>query len=236
MKTPLLTLLFLCFFSLAEPATLKDRLSKARPGDYIVTAQGSNYSLLMIRDIKGPELLLEEITIPQKIVELDKVSWENWVEKKAPGALSWIALSINLEKGTLDQCYSYFQSQWLFIEKSDHLFTQLLTLNLRPTRTKDRKRIGPAPPAGETDRRKLWKPQIVREGKKVKKAKFDVLRTQWPSDKSRLAGCIFELYLDAGTPDFPFPYWMEVQSPHYTFKVRVVDSGRGITSPMRPLL
>lgn len=88
---------------------------------------------------------------------------------------------------------------------------------------------------GEIDRRKLWRPQLIRMGKKEKKAQFEVIRSTWPSDKTQLAGCVLELYLDAKNPHFPFPYWMEIQSPHYTLKVRAIDSGTGIFSPM-PLL
>ncbi len=112
---------------------------------------------------------------------------------------------------------------------------QLLTLPFRPSRDNERKRVGPPPMPGEIDRRKLWKPQRILEGKKTKMTEYEVLRTKWPSDKTRLAGCIIEVYLDVNQPNFPFPYWMEIQSPHYTFKLNTVDSGRGIQSPMRPL-
>ncbi len=236
MKKCLLIALFLLFCSIAHPkGTLKERLVKSTPGDYIVTEQGNAYSLLLVRSIDKKRLVLEEISIERSKVDLKKLSWKNWVEKKAPGAGSWTAMCIDLEKNTLSQCFSYLENQWLFIDKSDYFLGQLFTLQLKPTRDNERKRIGPAPMPGEIDRRKLWKPQHVLEGKKNKKAEYEVLRSTWPSDKTKLAGCIIELYLDASRPDFPFPYWMEVQSPHYTFKLRTIDSGSGMKSPMRSL-
>jgi len=216
-------------------ASLKNRLTKGNVGDYVVTEQGSHYSLLFVRKNTERWLVLEEIMINKSQVNLKKFDWKKWVNERAPGATSWLSLTIDLEKNTLAQCFSYLEKQWLFIEKSDYLLANLLTLHLRPTKEKDRKRVGPAPFPGEVDRRKVWIPPLVRDGKKIKKPQFEVVRTTWPSDKTRLAGCILELYLDKGNPDFPFPYWMEVQSPHYTFKIRAIDSGTQISSPM-PLL
>lgn len=236
MKKALLTILFILFSQIAFGGpTLKSRLTKANEGDFVVTAQGNIYSLLLIRSIEKERLVLEEVTIDQDLVDLKKVNWHQWIEKKAPGALSWNSYGIDLENNVLSQCFSHFQKQWIFIEKSDYYFAKLLTMDLRPTKDIERKKIGPAPMPGEIDRRKFWKPQMIREGKKISKPLYEVVRTKWPDDKTKLAGCIFELYLDADNTQFPFPYWMEVQHPHYTFKIRAVDSGRGICSPIPKL-
>lgn len=236
MNKLLFAFIFLFFTSLSGgPLSLKTRLLKGKVGDYIVTAQGSHYSLLLIRANGDSRLTLEEIMVPQSNINLKKISWKQWIQNRAPGATSWTAFTFDLEKNTLDLCFSHLENQWLFIEKSDYIFGQLLTLPLHPTRDNERKRIGPAPSPGEIDRRKLWKPQLIKNGKKNKKPHFEILRTKWPSDKTKLAGCIIELYLDGENQDFPFPYWMEVQSPHYTFKIRAIDSGKGIFSPMRLL-
>ncbi|NGX46837.1 MAG: hypothetical protein K1000chlam3_00203 [Chlamydiae bacterium] len=215
--------------------TIKDRLLKATPGDFIITEQGKSYSLLLVRSIEPPHLTLEEIIVDQSNIDLKKINWKNWIENRAPGADSWTAFALDIEKNTLVRSYSFLENQWLFIEKSDYFFGKLLSLSFQPTRDNERKKIGPAPMPGEIDRRKFWKPQLVREGKKHKKCEYEVLRAKWPSDKTQLAGCIFELYLDVQESTFPFPYWMEVQHPHYTFKIRAIDSGSGIQSPMKLL-
>ena len=144
-------------------------------------------------------------------------------------------MAFDLEKNTLAQCYSYLEKQWLFIENSEHFVKELLNLDLLPSRDNERKRIGPPPPPGEIDRRKLWNPQFTFEGVKQKKSTYEVLRSKWPNDKTRLAGSIIEMYLDAERPHFAFPYWMEVQSPHYTLKLSTIDSGTGMLSPMPQL-
>ncbi len=239
LKMKIFLTLFLALFLAtgygASTSSLKERLLKGKPGDFVVTAQGSNYSVLTIRENTGGRLALEEITIPQANIESAKTSWKEWVAKCAPGHTAWMGYSFDMENNTLRQCYSYSQRQWIFIEKSDYLLAQILTLNLKPTRERDRKRIGPPPFAGEADRRKLWLPQMMTNGKKVDRPRFEIVRATWPSDKSRLAGCILELYFDGKRTDFPFPLWLEVQSPHYTFKMRAIDSGEGLQSPM-PLL
>jgi hypothetical protein len=136
------------------------------------------------------------------------------------------------KKNTLAQCYSHNERQWILLENSDYYLKELLVLSFRPTKENERKRVGPPPSPGEIDRRRLWNPQLFRDGKKVAKAECEVVRALWPSDKSKLSGCTIELYLDATQPNFAFPYWLEVQSPNFTFKVRVADSGRGAASPM----
>jgi hypothetical protein len=225
--------LFLLIASIAYPATtLKSRLVRGTPGDYIVTSQGGNYSLLLLRSIEGSKMVIEEISIEQDYVDLKKISWKNWVEKKAPQASSWTALYFDLENNKLTKCYSYLENQWMVMEGADHFVKELLMLTLQPTRDNERKRVGPAPEAGEIDRRKLWTPQFILDGAKQKKTDFEVLRAKWPNDQTRLAGCVIELYLDPQRPNFPFPYWTELQHPHFTFKVSTIDSGTGMTSPM----
>ena len=229
-------IVFLLTFSIANAnVTIKERLIRGNPGDFIVTEQGGNYSILLLRHLDNSRLVLEEITVEKNQIDLKKINWQKWIENRAPGALSWTSLVINLDTNILAQCFSYLENQWIFIEKSDYLFTQLLSLAFRPSKDTERKRIGPAPTPGEIDRRKLWKPQLIRDGKKAKKADYEVLRAKWPSVQTRLSGCIIELYLNVDEPSFPFPYWMEVQHPHYTFKIRTIDSGSGITSPMQLL-
>jgi len=231
-----ITLLLLLIPSLFfADVTIKDRLLKANPGDFIVTQQGKSYSLMLVRHLEAPQITLEEIIVEASNIDLKKINWKNWVENKAPGAASWTGFALDLDKNTLQKSFSYLESQWLFIEKSDYFFGELLSLPFKPSRDIERKKIGPAPMPGEIDRRKFWKPQLTRDGKTNRKCDYEVLRAKWPGDKTQLAGCIFELYLDAEEPAFPFPYWMEVQHPHYTFKIRAVDSGSGIQSPVQLL-
>lgn len=197
-----------------------------------MTSQGGNYSVLLVRSIEPPRLVLEEITVPQSAPKPDH--WKEWVSKRAPSHTAWVAYVFDLDKNTIQQCYSYSQRQWLFIEKTDNFLLQLLILPLRETKENELKRIGPAPQSGESDRRKIWYPQLIWEGKKNEKPHFEVVRAKWPEDSSRLSGCVIELYLDSQSP-FPFPYWLEVQSSHYNFKMQSVDSGTQMISPMTPL-
>ncbi len=215
--------------------TLKSRLSIGTAGDYIVTNQGGAYSVMLIRSVNSSYLVIEEITVQTANIDIKKIQWKKWVENGAPGAISWSSMVFDLQKSKLIQCYSHLEKQWFFIEDSDYFVNKLFEIPLRLTRESERKRVGAPPSPGEIDRRRLWKPQLIWEGKKAKNTEFEVLRTKWPADKSKLAGCIFELYLDAENSRFPFPYWMEIQHPHYTLKVRTLDSGSNVQSPM-PLL
>ena len=59
-------LLFLIAFVIPLHAEiyLRDNLKKAKKGDYIVTTQSKNYTLLHIYDKQDSSLSIEEITVP----------------------------------------------------------------------------------------------------------------------------------------------------------------------------
>ncbi len=230
MKNLFLAILLLPSFFFAN-LTIKDQLVKAHVGDYIVTEQGSNYAIILLRSVDKDHATIEEITVEKKNIDLKKINWKEWIESKAPGASSWNAFALHLEKNELGRAYSFLDNQWLVIDNADYFFKELLTMPFQPTRDIERKKVGPAPMPGEMDRRRFWKPQLIFEGKQEKNPEYEVLRAKWKSDKSQLAGCIFELYLDLNKREFAFPYWLEVQHPHFTFKIRAIDSGRGIQSP-----
>lgn len=212
-------LCMVCIFPLCAATTLKERLQKAQVGSYVITAQGGHHSLLLIRSLTNTQLILEEITFPSA---LNPGDWKKWMAQKAPGHTSWFIYTYDLEASRLVRCYSPLLKQENYLDPNDYFFARLLTLPLSPVKEADRKRIGPSPVPGETDHRKLWLPPVIRFNQKLPSSTLQVLQTRWPQDESRLAGCTLELYLDS---DFPFPYWLEIQSPHYNFKLQVLDSG-----------
>ncbi len=230
----ILAVLILCWAApaLATDHCLQEKFSEAQAGDFIVTAQSGNYSLLSIRSITQETLILEEISTPGSLIDLKKINWKKWVKEKAPGHTSWTLFEIDRLSGKLIECFSCSKNGWLYLDDSEQFITRLLTLPLSPVLDSDRKKIGPPPSQGEPDRRSSWNPPLIIEGKKVDKPKFEILKTQWPNDNSRLALCDIELYFAKELPSFPFPYWLEVHSPHYAFKMRAIDSGRGLVSPI----
>jgi hypothetical protein len=236
MKNMKILLSILLFFTTSLSAlTLKDKFINAQIGDYIVTEQSKNYSLLFVRSITENTIIFEEITAPVKEVASSKTNWHDWILARAPSHTSWISYEIDLNKNHLKESFSYTQNGWLYLQDSDYLLAKLLTLSLERVPETERKRIGPAPSSDESDTRALWNPSLVIEGKKIAKTRSEVWRGKWPDDETLLAGCSIHLYFDANRPNFPFPYWIEIQSSHYALKVRTIDSGTGLASPM-PLL
>lgn len=233
MKVLLSILLF--FTSTLSALTLKEKFHRAQPGDFIVTEQSKNYSILFVRAINNDSIILEEITVPEKEIDLHKTNWQTWLAERGPGNTSWISYEIDLDQNCLKESFSYTQNGWLFVQDSDYLLAKLLNLSLDHVWEADRRRIGPAPTDGSPDTRAIWSPTLTIDGKKVSKPKCDVWHGQWPDDKTLMAGCGIDLYFDAQRPTFPFPFWIEIHSPHYALKIRTIDSGTGLVSPM-PLL
>lgn len=222
----ILFIFFILVPTLGFSTSLKERFYKANPGDYIVTLQSKTYSVLKVHSLKGTSLVLEEISMPEEEFTPSEISWKEWVKKGAPGNTSWILYEIDMQQNKLIKCYSKKKMTLIYPEESDYLFAKFLSLQLRRVKDEDRKRIGP-PPLGEEDFRKLWNPQLIMEGKAISKPAFEVMQTKWPNDGTLLSNCLIDFYLDLSSP-FPFPYWIEIQSTHYTLKVRVVDSGHGM--------
>ncbi len=224
----------------AAPYSLKEKYQKADPGDFIVTEQDHTYSLLFIREITGDHLLLEEIAAPESQIDLNAIDWRQWVKAKAPGHTSWTLYEIDTSSGNLIEAFSYSKRGWLFLDETQQFLSKLLRLPLSKLSDADRKKIGPQPTTNEEDRRAIWNPPLIFQGKKQPKPQFDVWKGVWPEDGTQMGKCIVELYFSKANTTFPFPYWVEIKSPHYSFKMRSVDSGSGIISvytgpiPRRP--
>jgi hypothetical protein len=212
--------------------SLKKKFETARPGDFIVTHVSHHYSLLLVRAIDPSLLCLEEITVPEGQVDASKINWSKWVQTQAPGHTSWVLYRIDLTENKLKDSYCFSKKQWLFHEESENLFSKMISLPLLKTPLEQRRRIGPPPLAGEVDQRALWIPPLIINGKKISKAPFDVWQAKWPNDASPLSGCIVDLYFHSSPSASPFPFWIEVQSTHYSLKIRGVNSGSGLVSPM----
>jgi hypothetical protein len=217
--------------SFANALSLKDKIIKGQPGDYVVTEQGKVYTVLLIRAVSESHLLLEEISVPEADIDLGKISWKNWIESKAPGNTSWTAYEIDLKTNELVEGYSYSRRAFLFAGDPNHFLAKLLALSLKPTPEEKRRRIGPPPSEDEIDHRAFWNPSVVIDGKKIKKPSLSSWTGRWPNDGSLLSDCDVELYFGS----FAFPYWIDVKSPHYRASIQTVDSGNHLNSPM-PLM
>jgi hypothetical protein len=211
--------------------SMKSKLECASAGDYIVTEQDNNVSILIVRSANTQTLVLEEISLPADQGHKAQPSWKNWVEAKAPGHTCWMLYEIDLQNGELIECFSVSKNGWVALTSSEHFFARLASLPFYKVPDSQKRKIGPPPASGESDNRRIWNPPLMFEGKKIPKPLFDVWQGKWLKDDSQLSECKIELYFSQSQQNFPFPYWIEVYNGHYTFKVRVKDSGQGMRSP-----
>lgn len=227
--------LTLIYFSPIEARfILKERIQHSEPGDYVVTSFKEHYSLLIIRHISEKQAVIEEITIPSHQLNVSKLSWKDWVSKKAPGHSNWLIFYLDLEQSQLLRCEDAKTHLPVQLDPSDYLLSRLLALSFMPIEQTQRKKIGPPPLAGETDHRKIWNPPLFFEGKKIKDPQFEVWETRWPKDESALSGCLLELYFDQKN-GVGFPYWIEFKTTALQLHLQVVDSGKGMNSPISVL-
>ncbi len=207
-------------------ASLADRLEHAHVGDYIVTELDKTISLVRIRALSEQQLVLEEVTAPASLINPAKIRWATWLQENAEGHTSWLLYHINRKTGALEKCYSYTQQGWVTLDFP--LLPKMLTLPLASTPHDKLRRIGPAPQRDEEDRRSLWIPPLVFQGKKLTKPALEVMETRWPEDHSQISLCRIELYFYR---DFPLPVWVEGTNGHFTMKVRTLDFGHNLASP-----
>ncbi len=232
MKKYLFFFLLFCLPIASHAVMLKDKLMSAHAGDFVVTEQNKIYSVLVVRNISQNSIELEEISVPAGSINLKKTTWRKWLDNKAPGNSSWMLYQINFIEEKLQESFSFSQNKWLYTDDTDYLLAKLLTLPLTPVPDSERRRIGPPPSDNEQDRRGLWNPPMVREGGKTKKPKYDVYSGRWPKDSSQLSECNILFYFDSENPSFPFPYWLELSNGYISLKLRTVDSGATLQSPL----
>ncbi len=214
---------------------LRDNLKRAQPGDYLVTAQNKNYTILLIRSKDTDYLGIEEITVPSTRVNTKACSWRRWIESGAQGSTSWVLYHIYLPTGTIQQTFSFTRNEWVNIPQSQNFLSTLLNLNLTKIPDSERKRVGPPPSSDSPDKRLTWQPPLISDGQTITGVTFDGWRTRWPKDSSELSGRLIEVYLPTNSDKYPayFPYWLQVTGIVGKAKVRIVDSGSRITSPAR---
>lgn len=206
---------------------LRDNLLQARPGDYLVTAQNKNYTILIIKKKEFEQLSIEEVTIPMSCLSSSSFSWRNWIETGAPGHTSWVMYVIHLPTGTMQQAFSFTKKEWVTISQQRNFLSTLLNLSFNRVVESERKKIGPPPSSDSIDRRSYWQPRLIVEGKAIQGIAFDAWRTRWPKDGSELSGKVIEIYVPKENEKYPsyFPYWLQVSGVVGHAKVRIVDSG-----------
>lgn len=226
------SLLIACalFFSLAS-FQLADRILQGKEGDYVVTEQDKNFCLLLFKEIRKDSLLFEEICIPMHLVKKSSTEWKKWLSDGAPGHTSWVQYEIDPHTLQLIEAYSFSQKGWLYLDESNHFLSQLLSLPLTQIPLEDRKKIGPSPRGDEQDRRKVWNPPMFHEG--IKSTPFsEAWKTVWPQDSSLLSSCQITLYFPPISLS-TFPSWIEASNGHFSYAIKIIDSGQNIVSPLK---
>lgn len=219
-------------YATADELVLKDNLSKARSGDYLVTLQNKNYTVLLINKKDADTLVINEITIPTSCLSTNPpFSWKGWVEAGAPKNTSWLAYTIYLPTGTMQNIFSYTRNEWVSIPQSQNFLTTLLNLHLQKIPDNERKRIGPPPSTEHIDRRPVWQPKLIVDGNWIKGVAFEGYHTRWPKDGSELSDKMLEVYLPKDSDLYPayFPYWLQVSGLVGKARVRIVDSGNNLS-------
>lgn len=211
---------------------LRDNLRKARKGDFIVTVQGKNYSLLHIYAKKSENLTIEEISIPIAKVPKQNFSWSSWVETGACGYSSRVIYTVDLASGQMKNFYTFMRGNWYEMSPKEAFLPTLLNLRFGFVQPEARRHVGMPMSAGAKDKRPLWHPRMVVNGQAVEGVRFDVWKTTWPKDGSELSGKTIEVYLPEEGYGYPayFPYWLQISGLVGSAKVRIVDSGTGLNS------
>ncbi|NGX43977.1 MAG: hypothetical protein K1060chlam3_00135 [Candidatus Anoxychlamydiales bacterium] len=223
-------LLFLVFSirAFSEDNLFKKRLKEAKKGDFVIFEYNKLYSSLSVFEIdtENNRVILEEITIPKESFD-KKISFRDWMEKKAKASTSWTMYEIDLDENKIIDTYSVSRNCFIDLKDQISITVKLLDLELKKLLDRDRKKIGPPPSSGEMDRRAFWQPMKYIDGKRLKRAKFDVYRSFWPEDSSELSLKRFDIYFDE---TFVFPYFIEVNNGHMSYMIKGVDSGKDLKS------
>lgn len=219
----------------ADSLFLRDNLQQAQPGDYLVISANKTQTLMHIYDKQNNLLTIEEIVVPEG-KRPQSMGWKQWVEENAPGHTSWVMYEIDLRNGQMLRYYSFSKKGWFEIPDADNFLSKLLNLKMTKIPLDERKRVGPKPKSGP-DFRPLWQPRMVVDGRPIKDVQFEGWRTRWPRDSSELSGRVIEVFLPQDNRLYPsyFPYWLQIIGAVGKAKIRIIDSGHNLQSPMPSL-
>ena len=228
-----LFLLAICSLSFlhADELALADSLKQAKAGDFVVSAQGKNFTLFHVFSLKGSVIIIEEISAPMS--ERKNIdSWQSWVSAGAPKHLSWVMYELDLDTKNIEDMYSFSQRSWQKIYAQEQIFPTLISLNFKLIEKDQRKKAGPRPPLNVPDERSIWNPPVYSQGKKIKRAYCQAYQTSWPNDGSELAGKKIEIFLPKEIEKVPgyFPFWVQASNQFAQAKMRVIDSGSDLES------
>jgi len=145
----LLLFLFLTFSIrvFSEDNLFKKRLKEAKKGDFVVFEYNKLYSSLSVFEIdtENNRVILEEIIIPKDSFD-KKLSFRDWIEKKANESTSWTMYEIDLSENKIIDTYSVSRNCFIDLKNQISITTKLLDLDLSKLLDRDRKKIGPPPP------------------------------------------------------------------------------------------
>jgi len=231
-----LTLSLVCS-AFGQTMMLREGLREAQEGDYIVTAQERNYTVLLVTRKGEQSLIIEEISVPEARFPRGTPSWRQWVQQGAHGHTAWVAYEIDPNTGRMLQQYSFTKNGWCDVNQAENFLSTLLSLRLHPVEDRHRKRVGPLPAQSHRDNRPFWSPRMVVEGQVHRGVPMRPWKTRWPNDGSELAGKIIEVYLPERDGPYPryFPYWLQVSGVVGKANMRIVDAGQNLQSPKAPI-
>ncbi len=223
-------LLLLPFFLQAE-IYLKDQLSSAKKGDFVVTVQQKDLTVWHIQDRSNGAVLIEEVTVPCQRAKLPNNSWKEWMKERCPCHVSWIVYTVELGSGKLLSYYDVDRQRYLCIKQEDPFLTTLLNLPFTAVPLNCRKRVG-SMFQDSSDPATYWQPPMVVDGERIENVFFDHYRTRWPYDRSKLSGKTIDIFLPEKQSNYPayFPYWLQISGGVGKARLRIIDTGSNMES------
>lgn len=215
--------LFLAFiFPLSASLSLIENFKLAKPGDYVVAQFNKSDTLLRVVSTQEDKIRMEEVSAP---ANLKFSNWQDWLHQGAEGSTAWVTFVIDLDTGKLSNFYSISRGCFLQVAESENFLSTLLSLDFELVDRTKMKRAGGG---------KIWQPSLYFNSQKIENVFFDAWKTRWPEDNSDLSGKNILVYLpekESGYPSY-FPYWLEISGGLTKAKVRIIDTGHGLTSPI----
>ncbi len=208
--------------SLFGNLNLKENFKTSKAGDYVIAQFGKTNTLLRVVDISGDTLRMEEVTAP---THLRFDNWEQWLSSGADGHTSWVTFEVDLKSGNLSDFYSFTRGCYLKIPSSENFLSTLLSLDFEKIPVNKMKMAGT---------KKIWQPELFFNGEPIKDVFFEAWKTRWPADDSELSGKSILVYLPEQGSPYPsyFPYWLEITGVVTKAKVRIIDTGHHLKSPI----
>lgn len=199
----------------------------AKKGDYFIVSINKTSTCLNIFEKNKDRIVIEEMTYLQSKLKPQEAR-AHFENLNQPSSHTFLEIDIANKECLF--CYDALHHAFLDPSQFQPLLLTLFSLDFRPLKPDERRKIGVLDIGATVDHRPFWNPHYFFESKIIKGRVCDGFRAIIPEEIKWIGGKYIEIYQDPQLKEFCFPVWMQVSDEAAAFKLLPMDMGKNFRS------